>query len=103
MFENKLGYLEQFLTENVGKRMEVETKYIGGIVNGVIRFTGVSHHIDEPFEDGSEDWGWVFYDVVGWRFSVLPVYFKDIARVRLVGDMDWAWVAEREFRELELA
>ena len=48
-------------------------------------FTGISNCPD----DGDDHLGWDFAEVEGVSYSFL--YLKDIARVRRVGDTEWAW------------
>ncbi|MCL1999455.1 MAG: hypothetical protein FWG65_11890 [Turicibacter sp.] len=98
------GYLELFLTENKGRRVEIHTKRMGNI--GVMAFTGISQGLEQDCGENFDEFGWSFSDVLGLAYSNTFLTFGDIARVRLVGATEWAWEYDRAqapARELELA
>ena len=84
------GKLHLFLTKSKGERLEITTKHIEGAAENGFTFTGVSYCIEEA----DDDLGWVFKDVENWKYSALC--FKDIARVRRVGETEYAYIAEDE-------
>ncbi|MCL2015422.1 MAG: hypothetical protein FWG68_04150 [Defluviitaleaceae bacterium] len=79
----KKGGLAEFLWNNSGRRIEVETTEPKEI------FTGISDTYAEDCGDNYDEIGWFFSDVKGVNYGVIDL--KDIARVRLVGETAWAW------------
>ncbi|MCL2015420.1 MAG: hypothetical protein FWG68_04140 [Defluviitaleaceae bacterium] len=78
----KKGGLLDFLWNNAGEQMEVETTIYGS-------FVGVSHSVEEDCGENYDELGWNFDKINGVEYSCISL--KDIARVRLVGETDWAW------------
>jgi len=68
------------------ERLEIETYQYG-------TFTGIPGGIGE----GGDDLDCVFRDVENWDYSAIDL--KDIARVRLVGEVEYAYVAEQKLVE----
>ena len=76
------NFASDFLAENTGKKIEVETTIYGS-------FTGVSCCLEEDCGENYDEFGWFFSDVEGVNYNAICL--KDIARVRLAGESDWAW------------
>ena len=70
------------------ERLEIETYQYG-------TFTGIPSGIGE----GGDDLDCVFKDVENWGYNAIDL--KDIARVRRVGETEYAYVAEKELVEVE--
>ncbi|MCL1994740.1 MAG: hypothetical protein FWG63_00875 [Defluviitaleaceae bacterium] len=87
MINNLYLFLDRMALENA--HLEITT--LDGIV-----FTGVSAGDDQAdIDDGIM--GWCFMDVDGSKYNVL--YLKDIASVRRVGEVEYAYVAKQELVE----
>ncbi|MCL1994791.1 MAG: hypothetical protein FWG63_01135 [Defluviitaleaceae bacterium] len=84
MFGALLLFLDKMAFEDT--RLEVITK------DGEV-FTGLSADLDE----GDDDLGWSFKHVDGVSYDIL--YLKDIASVRRVGEVEYAYVANQELVE----
>ena len=84
MINNLYLFLDKMAFENV--RLEITTSS-GGV------FTGVSAGDDQAdIDEGLM--GWYFTAVEGSKYNVL--YLKDIARVRRVGEKEYAYTAGEE-------
>ena len=101
MLDNLYSLL--YKASDTGDRLEITTKQVlGGQMDDEIfiaaedghTFTGISWHLDEA----EHDLGWTFRDVEGWEYSGLPL--KDIAKVRRVGETEYAYIAENKSVEV---
>ena len=87
MILTNLRILLEDATENK-ERLEITTHQYG-------TFTAVPTGIG----DGDDHLDCTFEDVENWDYN--GIYLKDIARVRRIGETDYAYVAEKELVEVE--